>query len=216
MILLAVVHVDDVLLSGTRKTIDKFKTKMRERFNVSELGLLKKHLGVWYDWKKDKNGEVYVVASMPKLEDEIIELYETAMKKSVKGSETPGYPNKVLSKNTGETVKMTEYRSLVGKIMYLMTKLAPDLANLARELAQHLSNPGEEHWKSLERMVGYIKAKHYEGLIYRKSKKLRAIAYVDSDYAKNTDDRKSILSGLHTLGGTLVNCIREPISVVCK
>ena len=88
------------------------------------------------------------------------------MKKSVKGSKTPGYPNKVLSKNTGETVKMAEYRSLVGKIMYLMTKLAPDLANPAQELAQHLSNPGEEHWKSLEGMVGYIKTKHYEGFIY--------------------------------------------------
>ena len=56
-ILLAVVHVDDVLLSGTRKTIDKFKTELRKRFNISELGLLKKHLGVWYDGKKDKNGE---------------------------------------------------------------------------------------------------------------------------------------------------------------
>jgi hypothetical protein len=169
------------------------------------LGLLKKHLGVWYEWRKDKDGGTYVVASMPKLEDEIVELYELTMKKSVKEAETPGYPNKVLSKNTGETVKMKEYRSLVGKIMYLMTKLAPDLANPARELAQHLSNPGEEHWKSLERMVGYIKAKHYEGLIYRKPKELRAISFVDSDYAKNTDDRKSISSGLHTLGGTLVN-----------
>jgi hypothetical protein len=205
VILLAVVHVDDVLLSGTKATIARFKTELRKRFNISELGLLKKHLGVWYEWRQDKNGETYVVASMPKLEDEIVELYESTMKKNVKETETPGYPNKVLSKNTGETVKMTEYRSLVGKIMYLMTKLAPDLANPARELAQHLSNPGEEHWKALERMVGYIKAKHYEGLIYRKPKELRAISFVDSDYAKNTDDRKSISSGLHTLGGTLVN-----------
>ena len=158
-----------------------------------------RNLGVWYDWKKDKKGESYVVASMAKLEDEIIELYKTTMKKSVKESETPGYPNKVLSKNTGETVKMTEYLSLVGKTMYLMTKLAPDLANPAQKLAQHLSNPGKEHWKSLKRMVGYIKTNHYEGRIYRKPKELRALSFVDSDYVKNTDARKSILSGLHTL-----------------
>ena len=31
VILLAVVHVNDVLLSGTRKTIDKFKTELRKR-----------------------------------------------------------------------------------------------------------------------------------------------------------------------------------------
>ena len=28
---------------------------------------------------------------------------------------------------------------------------------------------------------------------------------MDSDYAKNIDNRKSVLSGLHTIGGTLVN-----------
>ncbi|KAI2503386.1 GAG-pre-integrase domain [Fragilaria crotonensis] len=203
--LMAVVHVDDVLLAGKKETIEKFKLELKKRFNISDLGRLKKHLGVWYDWKTDDNGESYVVASMTKLEDEIVESFETSVGRSIKEAETPGYPNKFLSKNKGEPVRMTEYRSIVGKIMYLMTKLAPDLANPARELAQHLSNPGDEHWKALERLVGHIKARYYEGLTYRKPKELRPISFVDSDYAKNIDDRKSISSGLHTLGGTLVN-----------
>jgi Reverse transcriptase (RNA-dependent DNA polymerase) len=54
VILSAVVDVDNVLLSGTRKTIDRFKTELRKRFNISELGLLKKHLGVRCDWKEEK------------------------------------------------------------------------------------------------------------------------------------------------------------------
>ena len=112
----------------------------------------------------------------------------------------------MLRRQRGEPAKMTEYRSMVGKVMYLMTKLAPDLANPARELAQHLSNPGEEHWKALERLVGYIKARYYDGLTYRSPKELRPISFlVDSDYAKNIDDRKSVLSGLYTIGGTLVD-----------
>ena len=48
-----------------------------------------------------------------------------------------------------------------------MTKLSPDLANPTRELAQNLSNAVEEHWKALERLVGHIKGKQYEGLGYR-------------------------------------------------
>jgi hypothetical protein len=40
--------------------------------------------------------------------------------------------------------------------MYYTTKLAPELSNVARELATHLSNPGKEHWKALERCVGYL------------------------------------------------------------
>jgi Reverse transcriptase (RNA-dependent DNA polymerase)/Zinc knuckle len=204
--LMAVVHVDDVILMGTKTVIEKFKGELRQRFNISDLGKLKKHLGVWYDWKTDRNTkEIYIVASMTKLETEIVESYEKLMGKNVKTADTPGFPNSYLSKNDGETVMMTEYRSLVGKIMYLMTKLAPDLANPARELAQHLSNPGEQHWKALERLIGYVKAKKFDGLVYRKPKELRAISFVDSDYAKNTDNRKSISSGLHTIGGTLVN-----------
>ena len=102
-------------------------------------------------------------------------------------------------------INMKDYRSMVGKIMYLSTKLAPDLGNAARDLAQHLSNPGEEHWKALDRMVGHIKMRPYEGLIYSRPKELRPISMVDSDYAENTDNRRSISSGLHTLGGTLVH-----------
>ncbi|KAI2509134.1 GAG-pre-integrase domain [Fragilaria crotonensis] len=205
MTLMAVVHVDDVILVGSKKAIEEFKTKLKERFNISDLGKLKKHLGVWYDWSVDENGNVIIIAKMNKLEDEIVETYEKITGKEVKTYDTPGYPNKYLSKNEGPTVNMTDYRSMVGKIMYLTTKLAPDLANAARELAQHLSNPGEDHWKALDRMVGHIKLRPYEGLTYRRPKELRPISMVDSDYAKNTDNRKSISSGLHTLGGTLVH-----------
>ena len=53
----------------------------------------------------------------------------------------------------------------------------------------------------MERLVGHINARPYEGLMYRRPKELRAISFVDSDYAKNTENRMSILSGLHTIGG---------------
>ncbi|KAI2496764.1 GAG-pre-integrase domain [Fragilaria crotonensis] len=168
MTLMAVVHVDDVILVGSKKAIEEFKTKLKERFNISDLGKLKKHLGVWYDWSVDENGNVIIIAKMNKLEDEIVETYEKITGKEVKTYDTPGYPNN-------------------------------------SELAQHLSNPGEDHWKALDRMVGHIKLRPYEGLTYRRPKELRPISMVDSDYAKNTDNRKSISSGLHTLGGTLVH-----------
>jgi hypothetical protein len=47
-------------------------------------------------------------------------------------------------------VELDTYRSIVGKIMYYATKLAPEICNAVRELAGHLSNPGAEHWKALE------------------------------------------------------------------
>jgi hypothetical protein len=88
---------------------------------------------------------------------------------------------------------------------YYVTKITLDVCNAARELAQHLLSPGKEHWKAMECVVGYIKAEHYKGLVYRKPKALQPISIIDLDYAKDMDDRKSISSGLHLIGGTLVN-----------
>ena len=43
--------------------------------------------------------------------------------------------------------------------MGYMTKLGRDLANVARELAVHMSHPGPDHLKALGRLIGYLKGK---------------------------------------------------------
>jgi hypothetical protein len=52
-------------------------------------------------------------------------------------------------------VELDANRSIIGKIMYYATKIAPEICNEVKELAGHLSNPGTEHWKALEQCVGY-------------------------------------------------------------
>jgi hypothetical protein len=90
------------------------------------------------------------------------------------------------------------YRSLVGKIMYYVTKIAP----AAREVSQCIAGPTHEHWKAMERLVGYMKSHH---LIYRKPRQLRVIGSADANYATNPDDRKSISGKIHTVEGMLTS-----------
>jgi hypothetical protein len=40
---------------------------IEKRFNFDILGRLKKHLGVWRTWRKDKDGETYLEAGMKKM-----------------------------------------------------------------------------------------------------------------------------------------------------
>jgi hypothetical protein len=83
---------------------------------------------------------------MPKRVEEIVEKYSNNADRVAKNGGTPGFPAKTLKKNEGNSVKMEAYyRSIVGKIMYDPTKIAPELSNAVRELAGHLSNPNEEH-----------------------------------------------------------------------
>jgi hypothetical protein len=83
--------------------------------------------------------------------------------------------------------------------MYSATKIAPEICNAMRELARHLSNPGEDHWKSLERCVGYFAGEGTKPLCLRTPRVLQSISDCDSDYAKDENDRRSVSGRFNTL-----------------
>jgi hypothetical protein len=43
---------------------------------------------------------------------------------------------------------------LVGKSLHYVTKIAPDCANAAKELSQHMARPSQENWRAMERLNG--------------------------------------------------------------
>jgi hypothetical protein len=92
VVLIAVCHVDDNAIAGTPAWISWFKKGVKKCFGISKLGQLHKHLGVWYEWKIDDNGERYVVASMPKLVKQNIKSTEKTVGHKVKSSPIPGTP----------------------------------------------------------------------------------------------------------------------------
>jgi hypothetical protein len=205
-ILIAVTHVDDTLLCGTKSAIEDFKIAIKQRFGFTEQKGFIKHLGVWYKERRDEKGERYLEADMHDTVDGIINTFEQLTKKKAKPYSTPGTPGLSMTKNIGDPIEETEYRKIVGKIMYLVCKLMPEGGNAARELSRHFGNPGEAHWKELEHFVGYLKSnKEKIKLTFRKPKAMRVASNVDSNYATNKDDRKSVSGALHTLGGMLVS-----------
>ena len=213
LILVLALYVDDTLCLGQAKDIQWLYKSIETRFKIERLGRLKKHLGIWYEWKEE-NGETVIEASMPQLINDIIKKYEEVTKKPAKNYSTPGTPCKTLIKHQGEPKDIDNYRSIVGKIMYLTTKLAPELSNASRDLASHLSCPNESHWEALGRCVGYIKHTKFTTLKYRAPRELRSISLCDSDYAKDENDRKSISGRLNTLGGTITNWTSKKQSTV--
>ena len=206
LVLVAICHVDDTLLIGVKKEIEWYKTTIKKRFGIKDLGKLTKHLGIWYEEKIDKNGEKSLVATMPKLVETIVDVYEKHVGHEAKMYDTLATPGQRLEKNEGEMVEQEKYRSIVGKIMYLVTKIFVEGSNAARELARHFSNPGEEHWKELGRFVGYLKQNKDEvRLTLRKPIELRPVSNVDSDYATDKETRRSVSGAIHTMGGMITN-----------
>ena len=205
LVLMMCCHVDDTLIGGLKREVEQFMNEFEKHLKIDRLGTLRKHLGVWYEWCEDENGDAMLKASMPKMIEEIAETFERSVGRPAKAAPTPGFPGKMLAKYDGEPIRQSDYRSLTGKILYYMTKVGPELANAARDLSSHMDCPGEEHWKALERCVGYLTSLNEEdrALTLRRPKELRSISYADADYAKCEDTRSSISGAICTLGGTL-------------
>ena len=204
ILLMCAVFVDDTLVTGFEQEVKKFYAEFQKHYKIEILGRLAKHLGVTWTWDKE-DGNTVLKASMPAMEAEIIAMVEEQLGKKLKEQPTPGYPGKILAKHDGEPVDLDAYRSIVGKLLYFMTKVAPELANACRELSSHMANPGPEHWKAIERIAGYLKGRKVKSLTFRAPSRLIPISYCDSNYATDAEDRKSISGMIHTIGGTIVN-----------
>jgi hypothetical protein len=201
LVLLALTHVDDTQLCGEKKWIEWFKENIKKRSNYTDLGKL----------TKDKNGETIIIATMPKMVKEIITAYEKYTGEDVKSYTTPSTPGVTLEKNAEEEpLQIDKYCTIVGKIMYLVTKIFGEGANQVRELTRHFANPGKEHWKALDRFVGYLKANEKNiKLTYRKPRELRPVYIVDSNYTTDKTDRHSVSGKIHTLGGIIVGWLSK-------
>jgi len=154
---------------GQKHRLEEFYSQFMQHLKIERLGRLKKHLGVWWARLTDKNnGEVYLHASLPKMVQEIKDAYTHTTRRNAKEAKTPAYPGTCLKQATEaeDAVKTTEYHSIIGKLMYCMIKVVPEIANVVRELVGKMINPNGAHWKAVDQAVGCVLSEPYQGLTF--------------------------------------------------
>ena len=204
LIALVLLYIDDICISGRPKMVEEIKKHLKKSFIITDSGPIDSHLGIDYKLQRDNEGWYYECNMKKYIDKSILEM-EKYLNKELKEYKTPGAPGTHLLKNEEETQDESGYRKFVGKLLYASVKVLPNCSNAMRDLSAHLSNPGEEHWKALKRVAGYLKH-HYQPLMIREPKDLRTGGFWDSDWASDPKDRKSITSYLTTIGGkSLIN-----------
>ncbi|GJT63375.1 putative ribonuclease H-like domain-containing protein [Tanacetum coccineum] len=170
-ILLVQVYVDDIIFESTRNEMCiEFKKIMHKRFQMSSIGELTFFLGLQVTQKDDG-----IFISQEKYVDEILKKFGFS---TVKTASTPIETSKPLLKDAEtEDVDVHLYRSMIGSLMYL-TALMPDIMFV----------------------IYYLKGQPKLGLWYPKDSPFDLEAYIDSDYAGVSLDRKSITRGCQFLG----------------
>ncbi|GJU61982.1 retrovirus-related pol polyprotein from transposon TNT 1-94 [Tanacetum coccineum] len=94
----------------------------------------------------------------------------------------------------GEEVDVHMYRLMIGSLMYL-TSSRPDIMFVVCACATYQVNPKVSHLYAAKRIFRHLKGQPKLGLWYPKDSHFDLVAYIDSDYAGASLDRKSTTEG---------------------
>ncbi|GJT99685.1 putative ribonuclease H-like domain-containing protein [Tanacetum coccineum] len=176
-ILLVQVYVDDIIFGSTNKTLfTGFKKLMNDKFQMISMGELTFFLGL----QKFNYTDVKSASTLADLEKPLVK---------------DGDVN---------DVNVHLYRSMIGSLMCL-TASRPDIMFAVCACARFQVTPKTSHLLAVKRIFRYLKGKPTLGLRYSRDSPFELVAYIDSDYAGATQDRKSTTRGCQFLGNRLIS-----------
>jgi hypothetical protein len=88
---------------------------------------------------------------------------------------TPYDPSVLLRKNQRIARDQLRYSQIIGSLMYLASATRPDILFVVRKLSRFVSNPGDDYWRALERVMRYLKGTMSYGIRYIGHPKVKAI-----------------------------------------
>lgn len=188
--------VDDFFVFyNSKETCENLKSELKAKFNIKDLGQIKKCLGM------------NVTVNNDSISIDQKDFVETILKRfnmyNCKSSDTPMENNLKLEKATTIS-QQYPYQQLLGALMYLCVLTRPDIAFAVSFLSQYNNCYSEIHWKHLKRVLKYLnKTKHY-GLKYVKSN-CNLIGYVDADWASCSIDRRSYTGFVFKMSGCAIS-----------
>ena len=111
----------------------------------------------------------------------------------------------------------TLYRSVVGALQYA-TITRPEISFSVNKVCLFMSNPSEQHWQAVKRILRYLNGSITLGLRLQasKSSSFSVQAYCDTDWASDPDDRRSTSGVAVCLGPKLVSWWSKKQKVVTR
>ena len=88
--------------------------------------------------------------------------------------------------------------------MYLMNCTRPDIAYAVSKLSRYTSNPSDDHWTALLRVVRYISKTREYAFKYRKYPPVLE-GYNDANWIADSEESKSTSGYVFTLRGAAVS-----------
>ncbi|XP_016169881.1 uncharacterized protein LOC107612689 [Arachis ipaensis] len=206
--LYALVYFDDIILTGdSGPAINQVIQQLNLNFALKDLGDLHYFLGVQVVKTADGGLSLlqtkYIQDILKKAGLEGCKPCSTPLPSTLKLTATWGVPfdNPSL------------YRSVVGSLQYL-TMTRPKISYPVNRVCQFMQSPSEDHWKVVKRILRYLSGTLHHGLHLKKGRHLPILAYCDSDWGSDPDDRKSTSGTCVFLGRNSVSWSSKKQTIV--
>nr|CAE04807.2 OSJNBb0022P19.2 [Oryza sativa Japonica Group] len=191
-------YVDDILIFGTSlNVIEEVKDYLSKSFEMKDLG----EADVILNIKLQRGDEGGITLVQSHYVDKVLSRFGYS---DCKPAPTSYDPSVLLRKNRRIARDQLRYSQIIGSLMYLASATMPDISFAVSKLSRFVSNPGDDHWQALERVMRYLKGTMSYGIYYTGYSKLLE-GYSDSNWIFDADEIKATSGYVFTLGGGAVS-----------
>ena len=96
------------------------------------------------------------------------------------------------------------YSQIIGLLMYLASPTRPDISFAVCKLSRFMSNPGDDYWRTLERVMRYLKGTMSYGIHYTGHPKVLE-DYCDANWISYADELYATSGYVFSFGGGVVS-----------
>jgi hypothetical protein len=187
--------IDDNLIIGSKKAVEKAKKDFMERFDCKDCGDLEEYVGC----KIVRMGN-----SLKFTQPVLLKSYSNDFKLPTRCYKTPTQVGSVLMAGKKDEalspVMQKKYCSGTGKAMHAMQYSKPAMNNAAQDLSCHMHAAMQDHYKAMLHVLKYSVDTAEQGLVIKPNRKwdgsqnheLVISGCSDSDYTKEPKDRRSV------------------------
>jgi hypothetical protein len=157
-------YVDDILILGTSLyVIKETKDFLSNNFEIKDL----READVIFNIKLPREGNGGITLVQSHYVEKVSSRFSFI---ECEPTPTPYDPSKLLKKNQRITRDQLRYSQIIGSLMYLASATRTDISFAVSKLRLFVSNPGDDHWRALERVLRYLKGTmsfviHYTGYL---------------------------------------------------
>jgi hypothetical protein len=190
-------YVDDILIFGrSTRVIDEIKSFLSRFFDMKDLGPADVILNIKLIKSEDGitlNQSHYVEKILSRFGFEECKLSTTSYDASTK-----------LHKFKGEGKDQLRHSQIIGSLMYLAGSTRLDISYAVSKLSKFTSNPGDDHWKALERVFRYLRGTTSFGIHYSGYPPVLK-GYSDSNWISDANETKATSGYVFMLAGATVS-----------